>query len=73
MKKISVMKIIKIIFCAFFAVFISIGVVAICMQAVLKFSFEMVPRLFVPIIIVAIPVYIFLYKDLFNDFFKKKK
>ena len=64
-------KILKKIVSIVFAIIISILVVGFTMRAVATFEFEMIPKLIVPIIIVAIPVYILIYRDLFNE--KKRR
>ena len=60
----------KILICAVLAILISAVVVGITLQAVATFEVEMLPNLIFPILIVAIPAYIFVYYSLFK---KKRK
>ena len=65
------MKVIKVIVCIVLAVIVSVLVVGIAMQAVVKFELAMLDKLILPIIIVAIPAYFLIYVGLFKKKHKK--
>ena len=62
-------KIIRIITTIILAIIVAALTVGIAMQAVAKFDFAMLPKLILPIIIVAIPAYALIY----NYFYGKKR
>ena len=59
----------KIIVSAACAIFVSIWVVSLTMRALEVFEMEMLPKLIVPIVIVAIPLFMLFY----HSFFRRKK